>query len=83
MEYSLNEIGLGGIAALQKYWMKSVQDYALRLEREDKVMIQEYHKIAVSYFLGWSRSRVFLVGCYVARATQGQALLVLNIWFMD
>ena len=25
----------------------------------------------------------FLVGCYVARATQGQALLVLNIWFMD
>ena len=49
MEYSLHEIGLGGTAALQKYWLTSVQEYALRLEQEDKQMIQDYHMIAVSY----------------------------------
>ena len=54
MEYSLHEIGLGGTAALQKYWLTSVQEYALRLEQEDKQMIQDYHMIAVSYTGYWS-----------------------------
>jgi len=42
MEYALHEIGLGGCAAIHKYWVQGVQDYAVRLDQEDMEMIQEY-----------------------------------------
>ncbi|KAM7441616.1 histone H3 acetylation [Porites harrisoni] len=42
MEYALHEIGLGGCAAIQKYWTQGVQDYAVRLDQEDMEMIQDY-----------------------------------------
>ncbi|KAL9983578.1 hypothetical protein ACROYT_G005773 [Oculina patagonica] len=45
MEYALHEIGLGGCAAIHKYWMQGVQDYALRLDQEDLEMIQEYKSL--------------------------------------
>lgn len=48
MEYALHEIGMGGCAAVHKYWVQGVQDYALRLDQEDLEMIQEYKSLAVS-----------------------------------
>ncbi|EDO43099.1 predicted protein [Nematostella vectensis] len=42
MESALHEIGLGGTAALQKYWISSVQDYALRLQQEDRQLTHDY-----------------------------------------
>ncbi|XP_020623812.1 STAGA complex 65 subunit gamma-like [Orbicella faveolata] len=45
MEYALHEIGLGGCAAVHKYWVQGVQDYALRLDQEDLDMIQEYKSL--------------------------------------
>ena len=51
MEYALHEIGMGGCAAVHKYWVQGVQDYALRLDQEDLEMIQEYKSLAVSIHL--------------------------------
>ena len=48
MEYALHEIGLGGCAAVHKYWVQGVQDYTLRLDQEDLDMIQEYKSLIVS-----------------------------------
>ena len=48
MEYALHEIGLGGCAAVHKYWVQGVQDYVLRLDQEDLEMIQEYKSLVVS-----------------------------------
>ena len=48
MEYALHEIGLGGCAAIHKYWVQGVQDYASRLDQEDLEMIQEYKSLIVS-----------------------------------
>lgn len=42
MEYALHEIGLGGCAAIHKYWVQGIQDYAVKLDQEDLEMIQEY-----------------------------------------
>ncbi|XP_058959364.2 STAGA complex 65 subunit gamma isoform X1 [Pocillopora verrucosa] len=42
MEYALHEIGLGGCAAIHKYWVQGIQDYAVKLDQEDMEMIQEY-----------------------------------------
>lgn len=50
MEYALHEIGLGGCAAIHKYWVQGVQDYALRLDQEDLEMIQEYKSLTVSIY---------------------------------
>ena len=51
MEYALHEIGLGGCAAIQKYWTQGVQDYAVRLDQEDMEMIQDYKSFLVSYYI--------------------------------
>lgn len=48
MEYALHEIGLGGCAAIHKYWVQGVQDYAVRLDQEDMDMIIEYKSFIVS-----------------------------------
>ena len=46
MEYALHETGLVGTMALHKYWISNVQDYALRLQQEDKQLISDYQQIA-------------------------------------
>ena len=51
MEYALHEIGLGGCAAVHKYWVQGVQDYVLRLDQEDLDMMQEYKSLIVSFRL--------------------------------
>ena len=51
MEYALHEIGLGGCAAIQKYWTQGVQDYAVRLDQEDMEMIQDYKSFLVSNYI--------------------------------
>lgn len=51
MEYALHEIGLGGCAAIQKYWTQGVQDYAVRLDQEDMEMIQDYKSFLVSSYI--------------------------------
>ncbi|XP_031570203.1 STAGA complex 65 subunit gamma-like [Actinia tenebrosa] len=43
---ALHEIGIGGISTLQKYWNNNVQEYALRLEKEDDQLIQEYQQLS-------------------------------------
>ena len=48
MEYALHEIGLGGCAAVHKYWVQGIQDYVVRLDQEDLDMIQEYKSLIVS-----------------------------------
>ena len=62
MEYALHEIGLGGCAAIHKYWMQGVQDYAVRLDQDDMEMIQEYKSYLVSIHLyGYT---CFVVCCF-------------------
>ena len=46
---TLHEIGLGGAAAVHKYWRNNIQDYALRLQREDNQLVQQYQQLSVSY----------------------------------
>lgn len=46
MEYVLHETGLVGTMALHKYWISNVQEYALRLQQEDKQLISDYQQIA-------------------------------------
>ena len=53
MEYALHEIGLGGCAAIHKYWVQGIQDYAVKLDQEDIEMIQEYKALIVSIHWIW------------------------------
>ena len=53
MEYALHEIGLGGCAAIHKYWVQGIQDYAVKLDQEDMEMIQEYKALIVSIHWIW------------------------------
>jgi hypothetical protein len=44
---ALHEIGLGGISSIQKHWKNNIQDYALRLQKEDNKLIQQYQQLSV------------------------------------
>ena len=46
LEYALHETGLVGTMALHKYWQSSIQDYALRLQQEDRQLISDYQHIS-------------------------------------
>lgn len=59
MEYALHEIGLGGCAAIHKYWVQGIQDYAVKLDQEDFEMIQEYKALIVSIHCIWCQFTIF------------------------